>query len=171
MAKKMIGRAIFSPCRTYRYRLERPAPEGREGPKLAFIMANPSTADEKNDDQTIRMVRLFGRRHGYGEILIGNIFAYRSRNITALGTASDPVGPDNDTHLKRIMQEADRCYAAWGAESKFPIELRGRWRQVADMAEALSCKLFCLDHLVGDHPRHPQILKYTDPDLAWRRPA
>ncbi|WP_408635252.1 DUF1643 domain-containing protein [Novosphingobium kunmingense] len=134
-------------------------------------MVNPSTADEQNDDQTIRMVRRFGQRHGYGKILIGNIFAFRSRDIKALQTAIDPVGPDNDSHLERIMQEADRCYAAWGTENKLPMELRGRWRQVADMAEGLECELFCLDHLAGDHPRHPQILKYADPDLAWRRPA
>lgn len=168
----ILGAAVFSPCRTYRYRLERPAPPGDvDGPLLAFIMVNPSTADETTDDQTIRMVRLFGRRHGYGRIIIGNIFAYRSKDIRKLADVPDPVGPENDGHLERIMREADRCYAAWGAEDKLPQRLRGRWREVVKIADRVGRELYCLDHIGGGHPLHPQVLKYTDPDLVWRRPV
>lgn len=125
-----MGTAVFSPCRTYRYRLQRPAPDAQGGPVLGFIMVNPSTADGWNDDQTIRMVRLFGSRHGYARILIGNIFAYRSKDIGGLKDVVDPIGPENDAHLERIMMDADQCYVAWGAENKLPESLRGggaRW--------------------------------------------
>ena len=100
-----------------------------------------------------------------------NIFAFRSKDINALQTARDPIGPDNDAHLRKIMIEVDRCYAAWGAENKLPPALRGRWREVAAIADQVGCELYCLDHLKGNHPRHPQVLKYTDPDLRWQRPA
>jgi hypothetical protein len=171
ISNDLLGTAVFSPCRTYRYRLERRAPEGQSGPTLAFIMMNPSTADERQDDQTIRMVRLFGRRHGYGRILIGNIFAFRSKDIGMLGQVPDPVGPDNDVHLERIMHEADRCYVAWGAETKLPEYLRRRWREVVAIADRIGCRLYCLEHLKGGHPRHPQILQYSSPDTVWRRPS
>ena len=46
------------------------------------------------------MVRLFGRRHGYGRILVGNIFAYRSKDIRKLKDVVDPVGPENDANLE-----------------------------------------------------------------------
>lgn len=141
------------------------------GPVLAFILVNPSTADESTDDQTIRMVRLFGSRHGYGRILVGNIFAFRSKDIRILNDVLDPVGPENDDHLERIMREADRCYVAWGAEDKLPQSLRGRWREVVKIADRVGCNLYCLDHIGGDHPRHPQILIYEDPNLHWRRPV
>ncbi|MEP6867151.1 MAG: DUF1643 domain-containing protein [Novosphingobium sp.] len=170
MTGDVLGTAIFSPCGTYRYRLERPPPADRESPVLAFIMVNPSTADEHQDDQTIRMVRLFGRRHGYGRLLVGNIFAYRSQDIGQLELVEGPVGPENDHHLEAIMRESDRCYVAWGAEAKLPSRLRGRWREVVRLADRIGCTLFCLDHLNGGHPRHPQILQYSNPDLLWTRP-
>lgn len=169
--KPFLGPTEFSACKTYRYRLERSAPpEAEDGPVLGFIMVNPSTADESTDDQTVRMVRLFGSRHGYGRILVGNIFAYRSKDIRILNDVLDPVGPENDDHLDRIMREADRCYAGWGAEDKLPQRLRGRWRQVVKIADRVGRKLYCLDHIAGDHPRHPQVLIYKDPNLLWRRP-
>lgn len=134
--KPFLGAAVFSPCKTYRYRLERAAPsEAQGGPVLGFIMVSPATADEWNDDQTIRMVRLFGTRHDYVRILVGNIFAYRSKDIGKLKDVADPVGPENDAHLARIMREADQCYVAWGAENKLPETLRGRWREVVKIAD------------------------------------
>jgi hypothetical protein len=171
MSGSFIGGAVFSPCRTYRYRLERPAPNEETAPVLGFIMVNPSTADEHQDDQTIKMVRVFGSRHGFGQIIVGNLFAYRSKDVGVLQSVPDPIGPDNDAHLEKIMREADRCCAAWGAETKLPLTLRGRWREVASLADRTGCMLHCLDHLNGGHPRHPQILQYKDPDLLWIRPA
>lgn len=107
MTGSFIGPAVFSTCGSYRYRLERPAPNGKAAQVLGFIMVNPSTASEQQDDQTIRMVRLFGSRHGYGRIIIGNIFAYRSKDIGVLASVRDPKGPDNDAHLEKIMRESD----------------------------------------------------------------
>ena len=53
----MICTALFSPCGRFRYRLGR---RWGEGPTVAFVLLNPSTADQLRDDPTVR--RLGSRR-------------------------------------------------------------------------------------------------------------
>ena len=55
--------ALFSPCRTFRYRLGR---HWSDGPVLAFIMLNPSCADEHIDNPSVRRCIGFAQRLGYG---------------------------------------------------------------------------------------------------------
>jgi hypothetical protein len=43
--------ALFSHCGTFRYRLGR---RWAEGPKVAFVLLNPSVANTEIDDQTVR---------------------------------------------------------------------------------------------------------------------
>jgi len=47
-----INNATISDCRKYRYELSRTWNNKKK--TILFIALNPSTADEKNDDQTIR---------------------------------------------------------------------------------------------------------------------
>jgi hypothetical protein len=67
-------------------------------------MVNPSTADAETDDPTIRKVKGFSERAGYGHIIVGNLFAFRATDIKQLRTARDPNGPDNDWHIEQIMR-------------------------------------------------------------------
>lgn len=105
------SKAVVSDCGTYRYRLDR---QWAEGPKVAFVMLNPSTADAEFDDPTIRRCKSFARDWGFGGIIVGNLFALRSTNPDALREHADPVGPENDTHLIEIACEAQRIVCAWG---------------------------------------------------------
>jgi len=52
--------ASFSLCRTWRYALRRRW--SPDGPIIAFIGLNPSTADEINEDPTVRRCIGFARR-------------------------------------------------------------------------------------------------------------
>lgn len=54
--------ATFSPCRTYRYDLWRKWSD--TNPPLVVIGLNPSTADERRDDPTIRRCISFARKWG-----------------------------------------------------------------------------------------------------------
>ena len=88
--------AVISECGTYRYRLHR-----GEGRTLMFLMVNPSTADAEQDDATIRKCLGFAERNGFGRIVVGNLFAYRAKDVNALRKAIDPVDlrmtePDGD---------------------------------------------------------------------------
>src|SRR4028119_2392792 len=89
--------AIFDPTRTYRYALWRTWDAAR--PPVAFVLLNPSTADARRDDPTIRRCANFARTWGFGGLEVVNLFAFRATHPTDLKCAADPVGPQNDVHL------------------------------------------------------------------------
>lgn len=178
--------AILSPCGTYRYRLERsvqpslpyrvgPSPEcygafARTTQAVAFIMVNPSTADAEKDDATIRKVRGFAQRMGFGYLVVGNLFAYRATDIRALRTAPDPTGPDNDKHLQQILRDTSCCVVAWGPLAKLPLELRERWGHFARLAQSIQKPLHSLGTAKDGHPRHPLMLPYSTELRRWDGP-
>jgi hypothetical protein len=67
------GSAEISDCGRYRYRLTR----GSE-PFVSWLMLNPSTADAREDDPTIRRCVNFALRWGYKGIYVVNIYPYRT---------------------------------------------------------------------------------------------
>ena len=92
--------AVLSDCGTYRYRLWR---KWGCGSPLLFVMLNPSTADAEVDDATIRRCLGFADAHGFGELEVVNLYAYRATDPADLKRAGYPVGPDNDAHIEDAM--------------------------------------------------------------------
>ncbi len=78
----MIKDAILSEDRKYRYILSRTWDETK--PTVLFIGLNPSTADEKTDDPTIRKCINYAKCWGYGKILMANLFAFRNTILIEL---------------------------------------------------------------------------------------
>lgn len=163
------GSAILSPCGAFRYRLEREL--GRDGPAVAILSVNPSTADATVNDQTIRKDMGFGERLGWGRLIKGNKFALRSTDVRGLRSAHDPIGPENDAHLEQIMRDADLHIVAWGPLTKLPPDLRRRWRTVVAIADRVGCRLMCWGTAQDGHPRHPLMLAYSTPLTEWERPS
>lgn len=162
--------AIISDCGLYRYRLDRFA--SPHATVTAIIMVNPSTADAAEDDATIRKLKGFGARNQWGHLIVGNLFAYRSTDVRALGKVADPVGPENDDHLIHIMAKADQVVFAWGPITKQPKHVRSRWMDVAAIAHGTGLDPVCIGHVAKcGHPKHPLMLPYSSEILAWRRPA
>lgn len=160
--------AVFSPCETWRYRLERVVGNGKTA---AGLMVNPSKAGAVANDPTIVKWIGFGRRMGIGRFIIGNKFAHVATDISELRTAADPIGPDNDDHIEQIMRDADIHIVAWGQLGKLPASLRGRWRDVAAIADKVGCRLMCWGTSKDGHPRHPLMLAYDTPLVEWTRPT
>lgn len=160
--------AVLSDCGRYRYRLDRDT--GRGMATAAGFMVNPSKADGTIDDQTIRKWSGFAERNGIGRFIIGNKFAYRATDVRELRHAADPIGPENDSHIERIMREADIHIVAWGPLAKLPPRLRGRWRKIVEIAEKVGCQLYCFGTALDGHPRHPLMLSYDTPLVKWRAP-
>jgi hypothetical protein len=72
--------AVLSPDGVYRYRLDR---VWGAGPRVLFVMLNPSTADATQDDPTLRRCLGFARDWGYGSLTVANLYAYRARGPQA----------------------------------------------------------------------------------------
>jgi len=104
--------AIFSDDRVYRYVLTRSWDTGK--PKCMFIGLNPSTADEIDNDPTVRRCINFARDLDYGTLVMMNIFGLRSTDPKVLYHSIDPVGPDNDYWLRTKKDEVNMVIAAWG---------------------------------------------------------
>ena len=141
--------AVLSSCGQYRYRLHRSWLTG-EGTVL-FIMLNPSTADAKTDDPTIRRCIGFAQRWGFRELVVGNLFAWRTTDPRELRMARDPVGPENDGHLIEMSDSADATIAAWGAHGAY------HHRDLAVLGLLKAAESLGLTK--QGHPRHPLYLR------------
>lgn len=102
--------AVVSPCTRYRYVLER---QWRAAaPAMTLVMLNPSTADASKDDPTITRCIGFALREAYGGIRVLNLFALRATDPGELAKAADPIGPDNDVHLRGAGASRGSCSTA-----------------------------------------------------------
>jgi hypothetical protein len=144
--------AKFDPTGRYRYSLRRTWDSAL--PRVAFIMLNPSTADGRADDPTIRRCIGFARRWGYGSLIVVNLFAYRTPSPAVLARASGPVGPDNDRHLRAAWSRSAAIVAAWGVHGS----LLGRDLAVMALLARGRKPLLCLGTTQDGHPRHPLYL-------------
>lgn len=104
----------FSPCRKYRYELRIIWDRTRK-PQM-IIGLNGSTADEEDDDPTVRRGIDFAQRWGAGGLVMCNAAAYRATDPRVMLKAADPIGPENTiSFLKRIAAGCfNRPIAAWG---------------------------------------------------------
>lgn len=136
--------AKFSECRKYRYALWRLWDFNK--PKIMFIGLNPSSANENEDDPTIRRVVRFAKDWGYGGIYMCNLFAIVSPDPKILLSCADPVG-DNDNWLMKFEELCKDKLFGWG---NFP-EAERRARIVAPwFPDAL-----CLGKNKNGTPKHP----------------
>lgn len=160
--------AVISSCGKYRYRLERLG--ATAGQTLMFIMVNPSIADAEKDDPTIRKCLGFAARNGFARLLVGNLFAFRATDVKELREARDPVGPENDEHLKNMLREADTVVAAWGSLNKLPGFLRRRWIDVIHLADRVPHQIKMIGACDDGHPKHPLMVGYVAKITPWEPP-
>ena len=157
--------AVISDCGLFRYRLDRTV--GDAGPVYAFFGVNPSTADASLDDATVRKWNGFTRRWGASRYIVGNVFAFRSTDVKALASASDPIGRLNNDHLKQIIAEADVLVPCWGDQKKVPSGMRMHfhWMLQQLVGSGKPVKTFGLSK--DGFPKHPLMLGYDTPLVDW----
>ena len=153
--------AIYSPCARYRYALTRVWDQ--RGGKIAFVMLNPSTATEVQNDPTVERCERRARALGYGAFRVTNIFAWRDTDPKAMRTVADPVGPENDAAIAGAAHWADTVIAAWGAHG----EHLDRGRAVESLLRATGQPLFHLGLTKAGHPRHPLYIRYSVQPSPW----
>ena len=129
----------------YRYALRRVWDPNE--PAILFVGLNPSTADHRVDDPTIRRCMRFAREAGFGQLIVANLFAFRTPSPRLLRRAADPVGPENDRWLQQLSVEASATVAAWGNDGTF----LHRDRAVLELLRAP----LCLGVTKRGQPKHP----------------
>jgi hypothetical protein len=150
-----LSGARFSPCRRYRYLLWRQWDE--TAPPATFVMLNPSTADEVDNDPTVERCQRRALQMGYGGLRVANIFALRSTDPAALYTDADPVGPDNDQAILEAAQGAGIVICAWGTHGN----LLQRGAAVTDLLTRAGARPHYLQRNQDGTPKHPLYVAYS----------
>ncbi|WP_084860899.1 DUF1643 domain-containing protein [Salibaculum halophilum] len=153
--------AVYSDCERYRYALTRvwdPA-----GERALFVMLNPSTATEVQNDPTVERCERRARTLGFGGFRVTNIFAWRDTDPRKMRAAPDPVGPENDTAIRAGADWADRVICAWGSHGAH----LARGAAVEALLRATGAPLEHLGLTKHGHPRHPLYIAYTRTPEPW----
>ncbi|OIN80881.1 hypothetical protein BMG05_10400 [Mycobacterium malmoense] len=135
------------------------------GPVMCWVMLNPSTADGRHDDPTIRRCMGFARSWGYGAMSVVNLYALRATNPKALWQHHDPVGAKNDAELAFAAQTFPLIVMAWGAH--------GRQPRVAEATRILhrcyehGAQLAALGWTKNGNPRHPLYVRGDTRPQPW----
>lgn len=154
--------AVLSEDRRYRYRLDRIL-AGAQGLTFAYIGVNPSTADEWNNDTTVRKWIGFTQRNGGAKFIVGNVFAYRATDVNSLREVPDPVGPLNLESVLGIARDADVVVPCWGSRNKLPKTLWPQLDLMMDLLRGCGRPVRVFGLTKSDDPKHPLMLGYDTP--------
>jgi hypothetical protein len=153
--------AVYSPCQRYRYLLTRIWDSA--GPRMLFVLLNPSTATEAQNDPTVERCERRARALGYGGFRVTNIFAFRATDPRRMRAEPDPVGPQNDAAIAGSAGWADGILCAWGTHG---AHLR-RGAEVEALLRATGQPLWHLGLTAAGLPRHPLYIGYDRQPEPW----
>lgn len=153
--------AIYSDCEKYRYALSRVW--DADGGRVAFVMLNPSTATEVQNDPTVERCERRARTLGFGAFRVTNIFAWRDTDPRKMRAAAEPIGPANDDAIAKACAWADQVVAAWGTHGEF----LNRGAAVEKILRATGKPIFHLGLSKAGHPKHPLYIAYAQQPQVW----
>lgn len=153
--------AVYSDCEAYRYDLTRTW--DTNGQKALFVMLNPSTATEYQNDPTVERCERRARALGFGAFRVANIFAYRATDPKIMRRVTDPVGPGNDDAIRHGAGWADRIICAWGSHGAH----MNRGPDVHRMLQDTAKPLWHLGLTQSSQPRHPLYISYNHQPEMW----
>ena len=159
----MESSADISACGLYRYSLTR---TWGPGTKCVWIMLNPSTADAREDDATIRKCIGFAKRWGHESIEVVNLFAFRATSPLVLPEADDPIGDRNDLVIERATRGWGMIVCGWGNHGS----LHDRSKHVMKTLAGRNPQ--CLTITKKKEPGHPLYLSYDltpAPYVTWTK--
>ena len=133
-----------------------------------FVMLNPSTADDTQDDPTIRRCINFAISWGFDALSVRNLFPWRATDPRELFRAETVTGANRGDCELLTALTADIVIAAWGGDVPFRRDVWAieKFRKVAP-----DKPIYCLGTTKHGHPRHPLYVKAeTQPILFEERP-
>lgn len=169
--------AVFSDCRRYRYRLWRFWDSSL--PRICFVLLNPSTADEIENDPTVeRQVRRVKQWGGFGGVEIVNAYAFRSTNPEILYDVIDPVGSSNDDWIISAASWAHSSggfvVCGWGKHAAAILDRSGkppRHRQLLKLFTEHKIPISAFGLNADGTPRHPLYISYDSEPFRWEASA
>lgn len=142
-------RAIYSDCEKYRFQLS--IIWDRTKPSINFLMLNPSTATEKENDPTVEGCEQRARAWRFGGLVVTNIFAIRATDPREMLSHPEPVGPGNDYFIIESARECAQTVAAWGNHGSH----KSRSTAVLEMLRTYEIKTWALAVNKTGEPKHP----------------
>lgn len=152
--------ATYSDCELYRYALTR---TWAEGPRLLFVLLNPSTATEARNDPTVGRCERRARALGYGAFRVTNLFALRETDPGAMRLHPAPTGPDNAAALAEGADWADVVLCGWGNHGAH----LGQGPATEAMLRRTGRPLHVLGLTRAGHPRHPLYIANSAQPRLW----
>lgn len=167
---RWTGTAQFSPCKLFRYTLEREFLDVEGSRRIAWLMLNPSTATGEKNDPTVNRTCIWSHAWGFRYSTVINMYAFRSPRPADLWKADDPIGPLNDETIRWVVSKAELVICAWGVHAK----RGGRAKQVID--DLLDrgtppSKLKALVLTKDGIPGHPLYLEKDPKPFEWIKRA
>lgn len=157
--------AVYSDCESYRYTLTRTWEPS--GTRALFVMLNPSTATEIQNDPTVERCERRARTLGFGAFRVTNIFAWRDTDPKKMRAAKDPVGPENDVAIRdsalNWVRPGDSIVCAWGTHGAH----LGRGPEVERLLRDTGRPLQTLGLTKDGHPKHPLYIAYARQPEPW----
>lgn len=143
----------------HRYLLTRKIP-GTPGSNnkgtLLFIMLNPSTANEVDNDRTIERCMSFTKELGYDLLKVVNLFSWIETDSKKLKTidAHELVDEKTDEFIKKSIDTADEIIVAWGDEgAKLGAD------RIDKVMKWINKPVHCLEINNSGSPQHPLYVK------------
>ena len=143
------------------------------GRRMLFVMLNPSTATDTEDDPTIRRCKGFGMREDCEFIEVVNLFAWRS--TSPMGLVDQPYEPNNFEIVQwyeSLNREPWRIVAAWGDTGPAWLKRKVRSR-IPYLLETLNMHGRIMHSLAvtqSEMPRHPLYLRSDTELKPWLCP-
>ncbi len=166
------GAAAFSACGRYRWWLVRHW-RAAASPVL-FLGLNPSRADGRQDDPTLRRLIALADHWGHGQLLVLNLFSRVGRDPAQLRHWSQPVGDDNEAWLAAALAwlqsqpkpedgPPPRLWLGWGRQGG----LHDRDRRIRTLLQCWKGEVVCVGVTRDGHPRHPLYTRAHHPPLPF----
>lgn len=119
--------------------------------RVCVIGLNPSKADLKRDDPTIRKSLNWAYRKDYTEFCMLNAFSFRATLPKDMMATPDPIGKQSAADLACLCLGSAAVVAAWGIDGNYKL----RANEIVVACERLGIQLHCFGTNKDGSPKHP----------------
>ena len=151
--------STFSKDKKYRYELHRIWDQN--APTVLFILLNPSSADDTENDLTTTRCINFAKEMNYGGIYIANLYAYISTNPDELKNVADPVGSENKKYIEELVKKVKTVVYGYGPKT-LDSNPEPEW------LKELVNEPFCFKKTKEGYPWHPRSIEKTCTFVPFR---